>query len=137
MNDKPEINHPSHYNRGKMEAIDFIELLGHGEGFCMGNAVKYLIRYDAKDDRASNLKKACWYLTRLVRSSSKGWAQTWALALPAEEVAARTEKIGELYPYLPREVAECICYIASHHITTARDLLVSFLRREGIEPEVD
>lgn len=40
------VNHPSHYNDGKIEVIDFIE--DKGLGFCLGNAVKYISRAGKK-----------------------------------------------------------------------------------------
>ena len=44
MQSKEKVNHPSHYNSGKLEAIDIIEDAGMIEGFCLGNALKYLLR---------------------------------------------------------------------------------------------
>ena len=41
---KEKINHPDHYNSGKFETIDIIDSAGYVEGFCMGNAIKYLMR---------------------------------------------------------------------------------------------
>ena len=59
---KENINHPSHYNSGKFEAIDIIESTGHAEGFCLGNALKYLMRARHKENYLEDLKKARWYL---------------------------------------------------------------------------
>ena len=59
---KENINHPSHYNSGKYETIDIIESAGHAEGFCMGNAIKYLMRAKHKENYLEYLKKARWYL---------------------------------------------------------------------------
>lgn len=66
--DKPDaVNHPSHYNRGKIEVIDFIE--DQGLGFSLGNAVKYLCRAGAKDPgtEAQDLNKAIWYINRKLK----------------------------------------------------------------------
>ena len=41
------VNHPSHYNDGKIEVIDFIE--DKKLGFCLGNAIKYIARAGKKD----------------------------------------------------------------------------------------
>jgi len=59
-----DVNHPPHYNRGKIEVIDFIE--DQGLGFCLGNAVKYICRAGHKDaaKKAEDLSKAAWYLTK-------------------------------------------------------------------------
>ena len=59
---KENINHPSHYNSGKFEAIDIIDSAGHAEGFCLGNALKYLMRARHKENYLEDLKKARWYL---------------------------------------------------------------------------
>ena len=63
------MNHPPHYNRGKIETINAIrEALGK-EGFisyCKGNALKYIWRAGYKDDPVQDLKKAVWYLTRSI-----------------------------------------------------------------------
>ena len=34
-----------HYANGKYQATDLIVDAGHGEGFCMGNIMKYAMRY--------------------------------------------------------------------------------------------
>ena len=40
-----------HYAHGKYQATDLIVDAGHGEGFCMGNIMKYAMRYGKKDGR--------------------------------------------------------------------------------------
>ena len=65
MTDKKEkVNHPSHYNQGKIEVIDAIE--DWGLDFNAGNVVKYIARYRHKGDQIEDLKKARWYLDRLI-----------------------------------------------------------------------
>jgi hypothetical protein len=57
---KETINHPAHYG-GKdnpYEAIKVIE--AWGLGFCLGNAVKYILRAGKKGDAVEDLKKALW-----------------------------------------------------------------------------
>ena len=61
-----ETNHPDHYNQGDMETIEAIEGLGYGPGFCIGNAIKYLSRFQGKDG-VRDLKKAAWYVHRLIK----------------------------------------------------------------------
>ena len=62
------VNHPSHYNQGKVECIDAIEAATQGlrgmEAFCTGNAIKYLWRWKEKGG-ADDLQKAAWYIQRL------------------------------------------------------------------------
>lgn len=40
-----------HYSRDKFQATEFIIDGGHGEGFCIGNILKYAQRYGKKDGR--------------------------------------------------------------------------------------
>ena len=40
-----------HYANGKYQATDLIVDAGHGEGFCMGNIMKYAMRYGKKEGR--------------------------------------------------------------------------------------
>lgn len=56
------VDHPRHYNTGKIEAITVIE--DWALNFNMGNAVKYLARADHKGNAVEDLKKAVWYLQR-------------------------------------------------------------------------
>ena len=39
----------SHYNQNKFQATEFIVDGGHGEGFCIGNILKYAQRYGKKE----------------------------------------------------------------------------------------
>jgi len=39
-----------HYAQGKYQATDMIIDAGHGEGFCMGNIMKYAMRCGKKDE---------------------------------------------------------------------------------------
>lgn len=41
----------AHYSTDKYQATDMIIDAGHGEGFCMGNIMKYAKRYGRKDGR--------------------------------------------------------------------------------------
>jgi hypothetical protein len=59
------VNHPVHYNQHAVEAIEIIENFN----FCLGNAIKYIIRYPYKEG-SQDLNKALWYLERQVNSSS-------------------------------------------------------------------
>ena len=68
--DKKEmVNHPSHYNMGKYEAIDVIE--DWNLGFNLGNTVKYISRAGHKDNILQDLKKALWYLDREIKRIEK------------------------------------------------------------------
>lgn len=63
------IDHPSHYNRGKIEVIDFIE--DQQLPFHLGNVVKYIARAGSKGDKLEDLKKARWYLDRYINEVMK------------------------------------------------------------------
>lgn len=58
------INHPSHYTRGKIEVIDFIE--DQQLPYHLGNVIKYIARAGYKGDKVEDLKKARWYLDRYI-----------------------------------------------------------------------
>lgn len=58
------VNHPSHYTRGKIEVIDFIE--DQQLPYHLGNVVKYVARAGYKGDKLEDLKKARWYLDRYI-----------------------------------------------------------------------
>ena len=60
---KEAVDHPAHYNAGKIEVIDAIE--DWGLGFHAGNVVKYVARHKHKNG-IEDLKKARWYLDRLI-----------------------------------------------------------------------
>jgi hypothetical protein len=64
---KEMVNHPSHYNDGKIEVIDFIE--DKHLNFHRGNAVKYIARAGKKDKskEVEDLKKAQWYIEREIK----------------------------------------------------------------------
>lgn len=61
------VNHPTHYNRGKIEVVDFIA--DQQLNFNRGNAVKYICRAGFKTDNAiEDLEKAIWYLNHEIRT---------------------------------------------------------------------
>ena len=50
-----------HYAKGKYQATDMIVDAGFGEGFCVGNIMKYAMRYGKKDDKKKELLKIIHY----------------------------------------------------------------------------
>lgn len=62
--DNDPVNHPNHYNRGRIEVIEFME--DQALDLHRANALKYLCRAGAKDDEILDLKKAVWYLSRKI-----------------------------------------------------------------------
>lgn len=65
-----KINNPAHYNKGKIEVIDFIE--DQSLNFNRGNIIKYVARAGMKhqpdmdyiDSAINDLNKAKWYVER-------------------------------------------------------------------------
>lgn len=66
IKDIDAVNHPSHYTHMPVEAIDITEHFN----FCMGNALKYIIRADHKGNPIEDLKKAAWYINREIERRS-------------------------------------------------------------------
>ena len=51
-----------HYSQNKFQATEFIMDSGHGEGFCIGNIMKYAQRYGKKNGKnRSDLLKVVHY----------------------------------------------------------------------------
>ena len=64
---KDAVNHPSHYNYGDIEVIDFIEQVtkhyNPNVAYHIGNAIKYLARSPHKNGK-EDIQKAKWYIER-------------------------------------------------------------------------
>lgn len=64
------INHPSHYGQADIECIDALEAATINktgiEAVCVANIIKYLWRYEAKGKPLEDVKKARWYLNKLI-----------------------------------------------------------------------
>ena len=50
-----------HYAHSKYQATDMIIDAGHGESFCVGNIMKYAMRYGKKDNKKAELLKIIHY----------------------------------------------------------------------------
>lgn len=65
------VNKPVHYNNGKVECIEAIDASMtevEFRGYLKGNVLKYVWRYLYKGKPLEDLKKARWYLDRLIES---------------------------------------------------------------------
>ena len=65
-----KVNSPLHYNYGKVETIDYIMQVcalypGH-QAALVANVIKYVSRAPLKGDKEKDLKKAQWYLNKLI-----------------------------------------------------------------------
>lgn len=56
------VNHPNHYT-WHPSGIEVIQITEH-MNFCLGNAIKYILRSDHKKDQIQDLEKAVWYINR-------------------------------------------------------------------------
>lgn len=73
LNVKPDPVHPTHYNVGGIETIDYIRAKLTKEefkGYCKGNVLKYLSRADYKGG-LEDFKKAEVYMKWLVENEEK------------------------------------------------------------------
>ena len=63
------VNHPPHYTQGKIECIDAMEASMDPvefAGFLKGQVIKYIWRFEKKWNAVEDLKKASFYLERLI-----------------------------------------------------------------------
>ena len=70
------VDHPSHYQHGGRETIEIIkdmtaDLTSGYEAFLVGTIVKYLSRYPYKGKPVEDLRKADWYLSKLIKEAEK------------------------------------------------------------------
>jgi hypothetical protein len=66
--DHDNVEKPQHYRVGEVEAIDYIhQQLGSGvKDYLLGNVHKYLHRHRFKGQAVEDLRKAEWYLRKLI-----------------------------------------------------------------------
>jgi hypothetical protein len=70
---KDMVNQPPHYNQDKIECIDAIESATNSgfEFYLQGVIIKYLWRYRYKGKPVEDLRKAEWYLQKLIELKMK------------------------------------------------------------------
>ena len=68
------VNNPAHYAVGEVQAIDYIaQQLGTGvKDYLLGNVHKYLHRHRFKGQAVEDLRKARWYLEKLIFEEVQG-----------------------------------------------------------------
>tara|TARA_B100000475_G_C14724276_1_gene198979 strand:- start:5 stop:271 length:267 start_codon:yes stop_codon:yes gene_type:complete len=70
------VDKPKHYNSSGIECIDAMKAMSEGadisshEAYCWQNSFKYLWRWPYKNG-VEDLKKARWYLDRLIKEAEK------------------------------------------------------------------
>ena len=68
------VNHPKHYT-SHPSGVEVIEITEH-MNFCLGNAVKYILRCDLKGKPIEDLRKARWYIDREISRRVGGTKET-------------------------------------------------------------
>lgn len=63
------VNHPEHYTKGGIEVHDFIS--AWRMDFDSGNIIKYVTRAPYKNNKLEDLKKARWYLNKLIEGAEE------------------------------------------------------------------
>lgn len=82
------VNSPAHYNAKGVECIEAIEASMTGtefQGYLKGNVMKYMWRYTYKGKPVEDLKKAEWYLQKLIASVEESCYNS-SLALSKESI---------------------------------------------------
>lgn len=89
-----KIDHPLHYNHGPLGAdgtarYEPIKVIDDWSlGFCMGNALKYILRAPHKGAEMQDLAKARWYLSRNILYPDHVNRDGPEFSMPAKDVAA-------------------------------------------------
>ena len=67
--EEERVNHPEHYTKGGIEVHDFIS--AWRMDFDAGNVIKYVTRAPYKNNKLEDLKKARWYLNKLIEEAEE------------------------------------------------------------------
>jgi len=108
MND--DVNNPKHYNQNGIEVIDVIETYAKSD-FRLANVLKYVCRCEYKSNKLEDLKKAQWYLARVIAEmeaeeaelESNVYVKPSADRIAGADAAAKRVK-AEYYKFDPTEV---------------------------------
>lgn len=89
------INYPSHYTRGNIEVIDYIE----DQQFCyhLGNAIDYISRAKHKGHMIDDLRKAVWFINRKIEGEADDHS-TRVQKTTTRPDSERTSKTGRDLP---------------------------------------
>ena len=68
------VNRPKHYTTSEIECIDYIQMqLGSGvRDYLRGQIYKYMHRHQLKGAEVEDLKKARWYIDKLIYELEQG-----------------------------------------------------------------
>ena len=71
IKDYVDATYGQHYAQDRIQATEFIIDAGHGEGFCIGNIMKYAQRYGKKDGKnRKDLLKVVHYAIMMLHIDS-------------------------------------------------------------------
>jgi hypothetical protein len=80
-----------HYAKGKIQTTEFVFDAGHGEGFCVGNVIKYIQRWGKKGGRnVDDLYKAIHYAIILL-----GVTETERAKILAQSTGEALDALGK------------------------------------------
>jgi len=124
-----KINHPAHYNHGPMladgtakyETIKVIE--DWGLGFCLGNALKYILRAPHKGTEDADLNKARWYLDRYILCPDYPDRDGPELSMSADSVIeawSLTDILANTVYYIREKNARCAIMLIDAHIISSK-----------------
>ena len=78
---KDAVDHPPHYNKGRIETIEYIvDVLGEYDAiaYCHGNVLKYTsTRLWEKGKPIEDARKAIWYLNKMIELMEKTKGKNW------------------------------------------------------------
>lgn len=127
------VNHPAHYNVGKVKVIDAIE--AWGLDFALGNVVKYVARAGHKGQELEDLKKAQWYLARAVQRMEPALTQQEAENL-RDEFAGLSAEIRDAFKqgYTDGQDDERAAMVAwlREQLTSDKETAKHYLHAEGL-----
>ena len=110
------VNHPAHYTRWPVEAINLTER----ESFLIGNVLKYTLRAGLKSDNTygEDMAKARWYARRHVDNTAA--RDSWQSGLDSLQthfaaadayLASRQEDTTEMRDFLRDRLAVVYCQV--------------------------
>ena len=74
-----------HYSKNKFQSTEFIIDCGHGEGFALGNVLKYVQRYGKKNGKnRADLLKVLHYAIIALSVHDQRYKSVWPYVAPME-----------------------------------------------------
>jgi len=143
------VNSPRHYNRNGIEVIDVIETYAKSD-FRLANVLKYVCRCEYKGKKLEDLRKAAWYLNRVINEieekqraaaaelSRLNWEEvdTAVYVQPSPERIAGDDSAAQsikafYYNYDPREAISTCANPACRMVITSADSPIIAVMDDG------